>query len=122
MTFYTPEIGVTLSELRKDVEFLKLRYSLDLKGKSEGRLILRSVFLVFFCLSCLLLLFSFCRSVFMFACLAFYLYPEWSKRVMGKVRRGELRRGSKGLYRTTQHPYFSLYFPLFPSLFLFDLI
>ena len=45
MTFYTPEIGVTLSELRKDVEFLKLRYSLDLKGKSEGRLILRSVFL-----------------------------------------------------------------------------
>ena len=85
MTFYTPEIGVTLSELRKDVEFLKLRYSLDLKGKSEGRLILRSVFLsrlssVFFCFS------SFCRSVFVLACLAFYLYSEWSMRVMGNVK------------------------------------
>lgn len=29
--------------LIKDVEFLKLRYRLDAKGKSEGRLILRSL-------------------------------------------------------------------------------
>ena len=68
MTFYTPEIGVTLSELRKDVEFLKLRYSLDFKGKSEGRLILRSVFLSLFCL---LLLFSFCISSFV---VLFFVY------------------------------------------------
>ena len=40
--FYTPEKGVSLEQLRKDVEFLKLRYSLDVKGKAEGRLILRS--------------------------------------------------------------------------------
>ena len=39
--YYTPEDGITLDSLRKDVEFLKLRYSLDEKGKAEGRLILR---------------------------------------------------------------------------------
>ena len=86
MTFYTPEIGVTLSELRKDVEFLKLRYSLDLKGKSEGRLILRSVFLSrfsFFLLSSFAFLFLhlfFCCPFFVYAILhlflTFYLYSE----------------------------------------------
>ncbi|KAI5121210.1 hypothetical protein M0805_007220 [Coniferiporia weirii] len=40
--FYTPEVGITLDRLQKDVQFLKLRYSLDVKGKSEGRLILRN--------------------------------------------------------------------------------
>ncbi|KAH8117709.1 6-phosphofructokinase [Phellopilus nigrolimitatus] len=40
--FYTPEVGITLNGLQKDVEFLKYRYSLDAKGKSEGRLILRN--------------------------------------------------------------------------------
>ena len=35
---------MTLDGLRKDVEFLKLRYRLDEKGKSEGRLILRYAF------------------------------------------------------------------------------
>ena len=82
MTFYTPEIGVTLSELRKDVEFLKLRYSLDLKGKSEGRLILRSVFLHFF-FCCPFLFLLFCIYFFL---LHFYLYSEWGKRVMGNVK------------------------------------
>lgn len=38
---YTPEDGLTLDMLRRDVHFLKLRYELDAKGKSEGRLILR---------------------------------------------------------------------------------
>ena len=38
---YTPEVGITLKDLQKDVDFLKLRYSLDEKGKAEGRLILR---------------------------------------------------------------------------------
>lgn len=41
--FYIPETGISLDQLRKDVEFLKLRYGLDEKGKSEGRLILRFV-------------------------------------------------------------------------------
>ncbi|EJD06466.1 6-phosphofructokinase [Fomitiporia mediterranea MF3/22] len=40
--FYTPEDGITLDGLRKDVEFLKLRYSLDEKGKAEGRIIMRN--------------------------------------------------------------------------------
>ncbi|KAL5503847.1 PFK1 [Sanghuangporus vaninii] len=40
--YYTPEDGITLDGIRKDVEFLKLRYSLDEKGKAEGRLILRN--------------------------------------------------------------------------------
>ena len=94
MTFYTPEIGVTLSELRKDVEFLKLRYSLDLKGKSEGRLILRSVFLSFSSFlssfAFLFLHFFFCCPFFVYAILhlfpTFYLYSEWGKRVMGNVK------------------------------------
>ena len=38
---YTPEEGINLDMLREDVEFLKLRYSLDAKGRSEGRLVLR---------------------------------------------------------------------------------
>jgi 6-phosphofructokinase 1 len=34
---------VDLDTLRDDVKFLKKRYSLDVKGKSEGRLVIRSV-------------------------------------------------------------------------------
>ena len=33
---YTPEVGITLKDLQKDVDFLKLRYSLDEKGKAEA--------------------------------------------------------------------------------------
>lgn len=40
---YTPEQGMDLDLLRKDVKFLKLRYGLDVKGKSEGRLVIRYV-------------------------------------------------------------------------------
>jgi len=40
---YTPEEGISLDMLRKDVKFLKTRYSLDEKGKSEGRLVIRCV-------------------------------------------------------------------------------
>lgn len=40
---YTPERGMDLDLLRDDVKFLKLRYGLDAKGKSEGRLVIRSV-------------------------------------------------------------------------------
>ena len=43
---YTPEEGMDLDLLRDDVKFLKLRYGLDAKGKSEGRLVIRYVFLV----------------------------------------------------------------------------
>ncbi|CAE6465198.1 unnamed protein product [Rhizoctonia solani] len=39
---YTPEVGVSLDLLRTDVNFLKTRYSLDVKGKSEGRLVIMS--------------------------------------------------------------------------------
>ncbi|KAI0342766.1 6-phosphofructokinase [Trametopsis cervina] len=39
---YTPESGINLDMLRDDVKFLKKRYSLDAKGKSEGRIVLRS--------------------------------------------------------------------------------
>ncbi|BEJ12888.1 hypothetical protein CspHIS471_0300620 [Cutaneotrichosporon sp. HIS471] len=39
---YTPEQGINLSCLVEDVEFLKERYALDEKGKSEGRLVIRS--------------------------------------------------------------------------------
>ncbi|KAF8992840.1 6-phosphofructokinase [Cyathus striatus] len=39
---YTPEEGVNLDMLRRDVRFLKTRYSLDPPGKSEGRLVIRS--------------------------------------------------------------------------------
>jgi hypothetical protein len=40
---YTPEHGMSLDTLRTDVRFLKNRYALDVKGKSEGRLVIRSV-------------------------------------------------------------------------------
>ncbi|TFK28096.1 6-phosphofructokinase [Coprinopsis marcescibilis] len=39
---YTPEDGMTLDMLRRDVRYLKTRYSLDLPGKSEGRLVIRN--------------------------------------------------------------------------------
>ena len=39
---YTPERGINLNSLKGDVKFLKNRYSLDSKGKSEGRLVIRS--------------------------------------------------------------------------------
>ncbi|WVQ75979.1 6-phosphofructokinase [Cryptococcus sp. DSM 104548] len=39
---YTPEDGVSLKLLQEDVEFLKKRYNLDEKGKSEGRLVIKS--------------------------------------------------------------------------------
>jgi 6-phosphofructokinase 1 len=39
---YTPEHGINLDTLREDAEFLKKRYSLDAKGKSEGRLVIRN--------------------------------------------------------------------------------
>ncbi|KAG6854540.1 hypothetical protein C0991_005452 [Blastosporella zonata] len=39
---YTPEAGMNLDMLRRDVRFLKTRYSLDEKGKSEGRLVIRN--------------------------------------------------------------------------------
>lgn len=38
---YTPERGIDLDMLRYDVKYLKKRYSLDVKGKSEGRLVIR---------------------------------------------------------------------------------
>ncbi len=40
---YTPEEGIGLDTLRRDVRFLKTRYSLDVPGKSEGRLVIRYV-------------------------------------------------------------------------------
>ncbi|KAH9849701.1 6-phosphofructokinase [Lenzites betulinus] len=39
---YTPESGINLDMLRSDVKFLKRRYALDAKGKSEGRLVIRN--------------------------------------------------------------------------------
>lgn len=39
---YTPEVGVSLDLLRTDVRFLRQRYELDDKGRSEGRLIIRN--------------------------------------------------------------------------------
>ncbi|KAI0950948.1 hypothetical protein AcW1_008116 [Taiwanofungus camphoratus] len=39
---YTPERGIDLDMLRRDVKYLKRRYSLDVKGKAEGRLVLRN--------------------------------------------------------------------------------
>ncbi|KAJ7903526.1 phosphofructokinase domain-containing protein [Mycena olivaceomarginata] len=39
---YTPEHGMNLDLLKRDVRFLKARYKLDVKGKSEGRLVIRS--------------------------------------------------------------------------------
>ncbi|ESK88789.1 6-phosphofructokinase [Moniliophthora roreri MCA 2997] len=39
---YTPEQGISLDTLRRDVRFLKARYNLDEKGKSEGRIVIRN--------------------------------------------------------------------------------
>ncbi|KZW02846.1 6-phosphofructokinase [Exidia glandulosa HHB12029] len=39
---YTPEVGINLDLLRDDVQFLKTRYLLDVKGRAEGRLVLRN--------------------------------------------------------------------------------
>ncbi|KAG0695900.1 phosphofructokinase domain-containing protein [Suillus ampliporus] len=39
---YTPEDGMNLDTLRQDVKFLKIRYGLDAKGRSEGRLVIRN--------------------------------------------------------------------------------
>ncbi|PWN53267.1 6-phosphofructokinase [Violaceomyces palustris] len=39
---YTPEVGIGLQQLGKDVGFLKKRFLLDVKGKSEGRLVIRN--------------------------------------------------------------------------------
>ncbi|KAF8206428.1 phosphofructokinase domain-containing protein [Mycena galopus ATCC 62051] len=39
---YTPEDGMNLDLLKRDVRFLKARYKLDVKGKSEGRLVIRN--------------------------------------------------------------------------------
>lgn len=38
---YTPEHGMDLDLLRNDMKFLKTRYALDVKGKSEGRIVIR---------------------------------------------------------------------------------
>lgn len=40
---YTPEEGMNLDMLRRDIKFLRTRYALDAPGKSEGRLVIRSV-------------------------------------------------------------------------------
>ena len=40
---YTPEDGISLKLLQEDVEFLRQRYNLDVKGKSEGRLVIKWV-------------------------------------------------------------------------------
>ena len=42
MLVYTPEEGIGLKLLQQDVEFLIDRYKLDVKGKSEGRLVIKS--------------------------------------------------------------------------------
>lgn len=39
---YTPELPVTLTQLSADVEFFKKRFRADPKGKSQGRLLVRS--------------------------------------------------------------------------------
>lgn len=38
---YTPETGINLDMLERDVQFIKARYTLDVPGKSEGRLVIR---------------------------------------------------------------------------------
>jgi 6-phosphofructokinase 1 len=38
---YTPETGINLDMLKRDVRFIKTRYSLDVPGRSEGRLVIR---------------------------------------------------------------------------------
>ncbi|GJJ08561.1 hypothetical protein Clacol_002780 [Clathrus columnatus] len=39
---YTPEDGINLDVLRNDVAFLKTRFSIDIKGEAEGRLVVRN--------------------------------------------------------------------------------
>jgi 6-phosphofructokinase 1 len=39
---YIPETGMSLEMVAEDVRFLKQRYQADAKGKSEGRLVIRS--------------------------------------------------------------------------------
>lgn len=43
---YTPEDGISLKLLQEDVEFMRRRYELDPKGRSEGRLVIRYVCIV----------------------------------------------------------------------------
>jgi 6-phosphofructokinase 1 len=43
---YTPEQGMNLDTLRQDVKFLKIRYGMDARGKSEGRMVIRSILLL----------------------------------------------------------------------------
>ena len=43
---YTPEGGINLDMLRDDVKYLKKRYSLDAKGKAEGRIVLKCVSII----------------------------------------------------------------------------
>lgn len=39
---YTPEVGISLQQLDGDVGWLRKRYQMDVKGKSEGRLVIVS--------------------------------------------------------------------------------
>ncbi|KAG8954319.1 6-phosphofructokinase, alpha subunit [Tulasnella sp. 419] len=39
---YTPEVGIDLGRLKTDVSFIKSRYQLDVRGKAEGRLVIRN--------------------------------------------------------------------------------
>lgn len=47
MLVYTPEEGINLDMLRRDVRFLRTRFAFDIKGRREGRIILRCA--RFFC-------------------------------------------------------------------------
>lgn len=38
---YTPEVGINIDMLRRDVRWITNRYNLDAKGKSEGRLVIK---------------------------------------------------------------------------------
>jgi len=39
---YTPEDGVKLDGLTRDIDFLKFRYQIDVPGEAEGRLVIRN--------------------------------------------------------------------------------
>ncbi|KAH8925758.1 6-phosphofructokinase [Atractiella rhizophila] len=39
---YTPEVGMNLAQLTRDVKFLRRLYAVEKKGKSEGRLLIKS--------------------------------------------------------------------------------
>lgn len=39
---YTPEVGINLQQLGSDVAWLRKRFQIDVKGKSEGRLVIRN--------------------------------------------------------------------------------